>query len=786
MSPQPWRADRCRQWWPTAGPIAGLAAARGTWAGVGQQPAFRLATSGAGLHRLTFEEAAAAGLARPAPSASLAVTTRGEPVPIWVEDGGDAAFGPGDSIEFLAERLPGPGTYLHPYSPHNVYRLSWTEGAATRMGPLPRPPGLVPLARPRRTLHLERDRFLVRLSARELGPQEEPELWFWAKLTSIDREALLVDLPLRDLAPGAIELRVALRGLSTLRAGPALATFADHRLEVALNGEPLAPLEWDGRRVFAAQWTLAPGQLRTGDNHLEFEVPRRRPRPGASPLPDALVLDWIEIDYPTIGPIGAEAVPFRIAADGVVDFTPAPRPVRLYGAAGGRDVAVVNGPTRLSRGSYWAVPEGAVQRVASIEIDRPSRLGASDNRFDYIVLAHSSLLEAARPLAALHERRGLAVLLADVQDVYDEFNDGIEDPAAIRRFLLHAHATWRRPAPRWVVLVGDASWDTKNALPDANYANWVDRQLLARDRLPPRSATPHPGAVENPRRLVPTWTYHGEEGHAASDNGLVAPGGPTGVPALAIGRLPVDGPEELAAIVAKNKRYLAEGPGPWLRRPALLIANESALFRDSSERLAAELTSRGFEVERIYPEPAAQSHREESERLAAALAAGRSVVHFLGHGGRFIWRTGPADLTNRHDLFTLDHLDALPAGGPLSIVLSMTCYSAPFDHPSADSIGERFLRLPDRGAVAVVAASWRNTPNYEMSRNLIIALLEEPTVGEALVAAKAMTASDSFRALYNLLGDPALPSWMAAPLDAAAGRRRGAGRARPSRRDLDP
>ena len=49
----------------------------------------------------------------------------------------------------------------------------------------------------------------------------------------------------------------------------------------------------------------------------------------------------------------------------------------------------------------------------------------------------------------------------------------------------------------------------------------------------------------------------------------------------------------------------------------------------------------------------------------------------------------------------------------------MTCYSAPFDHPNADSIGEKFLRLPDRGAVAVVAASWRISPSEEMSRLLL-------------------------------------------------------------------
>ena len=49
----------------------------------------------------------------------------------------------------------------------------------------------------------------------------------------------------------------------------------------------------------------------------------------------------------------------------------------------------------------------------------------------------------------------------------------------------------------------------------------------------------------------------------------------------------------------------------------------------------------------------------------------------------------------------------------------MTCYSAPFDHPSADSIGEKFLRVPGKGAVAVLAASWRNAPYQTMSEDVV-------------------------------------------------------------------
>jgi hypothetical protein len=133
-------------------------------------------------------------------------------------------------------------------------------------------------------------------------------------------------------------------------------------------------------------------------------------------------------------------------------------------------------------------------------------------------------------------------------------------------------------------------------------------------------------------------------------------------------------------------------------------------------------------------------------------------VHFIGHGGRYIWRTGPPDLQKNHDLFTLDHLDELADNGRLPVVLSLTCYSAPFDHPTADSIGEKFIRTPGRGAIAVFAASWRNSPSPVMGERLLDELtIPGNTIGEAVVRAKREFRSDILVQTYNLLGDPAVP-----------------------------
>ena len=49
-----------------------------------------------------------------------------------------------------------------------------------------------------------------------------------------------------------------------------------------------------------------------------------------------------------------------------------------------------------------------------------------------------------------------------MQDVYDEFNNGIRHPVAVRQMLAWAAANWTAPAPAYLVLMGDGHFNLKN------------------------------------------------------------------------------------------------------------------------------------------------------------------------------------------------------------------------------------------------------------------------------------------------------------------------------------
>ncbi len=745
-------------------------------------PNFKIFLSQPGVYRVTYEELREAGLTGgEPPSAGLGLSSAGQPVAVWVEDGGDRRFGPGDWFEFVGESLRGEVAYYHEYANFNVYVLRWDDPGPARMhrSELAAEPAEGFQWPYTVREHLEQDRLLPRFGS---PGQEREDLWYWAKLSHIDKEPFRAAIPLLALARDSsrpVCLRFRFRAWSKPLRKPD-PEIADHRVEVSLNGVPVASGEWNGDTAYELIISRVPGHaLRSDNNALEITVPKRMVtlHDEPEPLIDVVLLNWIEVTYPRHPGIGDEQVRLEPAEDAHRPWllvTAEEQTLTVYGADGTRIEPAAIERWQIPEGRFhhifslpgavrmFVVPEGALRKPPLVVLDRPSRLAEAGNQADYLMIAHSRLLAAIEPLAEFHRQRGLSVAVVDVVDVYDEFNHGILHPRAIRDFLAHAYHRWTRPRPRFVLLVGDASWDTKNERPDdVRYANWTYRHRTGdrgQFRRMPGKTLAALTELEH-RNLVPTWHYFMSEGHAASDNWFVAVdgGGEDFYPDMAIGRFPVTEPEEVAAIVEKTIRYASnEGMGPW-RRNLLWIANENPGYQQQTDQLVEPLVRRGFAPVRVYPALEESSNERHQETISRSLNRGQLLVHFFGHGGRFIWRTAPPDLKKNRDLFTLDHLDQLAPTPGIPIVLSMTCYSAPFDHPNADSIGEKFLRLPDRGAVAVLAASWRNSPRAAFSRALLEELTSPGTVGEAIMRAKQAYGFRELIEQYNLLGDPATP-----------------------------
>lgn len=739
-------------------------------------PPVKIFLSDPGVYRVTYERLREAGWPEEGlPSAGLELRHGSTAVPISVEDGGDGVLGPGDGVVFAGDRLPGEHGYYNEYSNLNVY---WLYASGT-----PAEGGVSPLrvaagmSRPissvgegpsvwQRRIRREEDRLLLRYPGAGL---EDQELWYWQKLSYLDTDRFEVDLDLSDLdvSPGGeIVLAIEVRGWSQPRVKPSL-DFPDHAVEVLWDGEVVGRREWSGTakpetiEVRIPTMGVAPAVHRVG-----LRVPER-PATDNLPLVDVSILNWIEALLPRTASIGVTSQ-MRIEPRSDATARPAavlqpPGTASLLWTDQGERFVFMATSSRPLRASIpgaqptWVVPAGSYLAPRALELDRPSNWKSPDHQADYLIVAHPRLAAALAPLVALRRSQGLTVAEIDVRDLYDEWSGGATDPRAIRDFVDYAFHHWRAPAPRFLLLVGDASWDGKNDHPVGASPDWAFR-LSDRAEFIQNGSTPYDSQeIAASRNLIPTWGYGSAEGHAAGDNAFVAVDGDDELPDLAVGRFPVVNADEVAAIVQKIVAYESQPvPGDWHSR-VLWITNEETYTQTASDRLSSELEPRGYSARKVYPVPVVPPTSDDQVALRGAFDEGALLVHFFGHGGRYIWRTAAPDLASQRDLFDLSDVEALAPSGKLPMVLSMTCYSAPFDHPTADSIGEKLLREPGKGAVAVFAASWRNSPREEWSRALFTELLVPgSTIGEAILRVKRRNLGSDLIRQYNLIGDPAL------------------------------
>lgn len=708
-------------------------------------------------------------------SADLRLTQRGNEVPIRIEGDKDGKFRSGSRIAWVGTALHGPQSWFDQYSNTNVYQLSAAPGVHARIrdaaGGTGTPSALT------RSVHFEQENLMVRLGDREMKHGDEPDVWLWAKMTPVDPKPFEFDFDLADLdthSGADVSLTVNFRGESNVN-GTGPSKPADHVVEVSVNAQRVQTLTWDGRDELRKTLQVPRALFKASGNKLSLRVPRRTvPTDKDNFIVDVVLFNWAQVAYPARGDFDASMAPFTASSGGSVEF--------YYFGQGkpgllGSD-GIWRSPTVLGEGHYRAA---AAERNVDLypfvadELRQPDLVRAvadSDLRgdeagYDYLMVAHPRLREAVEPLAQYHRDHGLKVAVVNVDDIYDQFNSGIVHPKAIRDLVAWGTQHWQTK-PRYLLLVGDASVDIHHDIRNGERLNTTsfapNAHLQANEVMVPggfigMATTKYSQWDPNlsHRNLIPTWQVpSSSQGQSASDNDFVALKEGDFHPQLAVGRFPVVQPEEVEAIVKKTIAYQSKPtPGGWRHDMTFISSSEVNSFKSESDQLAVDLEKQGFAVNNVYTDVNDKNpdHAKALRaRLRQDLDEGSLLVHFLGHGGSYIWRLGAMG-----DLFALDDVSAMKNAGRYPMVLAMTCFSAPFDNPVDDSIGERFLREPDKGAVAVFAASWSNWPNPRYSREVIEQLLKPGmTIGDAIVAAKKTITDRTFVEMYNLLGDPAL------------------------------
>jgi hypothetical protein len=553
--------------------------------------------------------------------------------------------------------------------------------------------------------------------------------WVWQ--TVFAPKAVQINLALPHALGEQASLRLRAWGNSSAPVNP------DHHWVLSLNGTQVADVTWDGLGEHLITATVPAGVVRPGDNQLAIRPPGDTGAPA-----DSVFLDWIEITYTRNLIVDGSELDFAGEASGYIvraseppaaiwDITDPDQPVVLNDYQVQKDELRFGAPADGAQRRFWLAAQAGLRRPSLIAAVTPDRLRDWPGGADLIIITAPQFRSALEPLVKARQAQGLRVAVVDVGETYDVFTHGRVDPAALRALVQEAVAQWTPPAPRYLLLAGDASYDPRGYLKGAE----VD--------------------------VVPTYLVDtGFTGWTASDTWFALPAGmplapherPQAPPSLAVGRLPAQTSEQMMAMVNKILAYEQSDTAAEWRREALLVAdNDEPGFAEEAKSFAAALSGYAADTATVDQEGAARA------RLLKAFADGVGLVGYIGHGSLNLWAQEKA--FSVEDVAKLSNKDRLP------LVLTLTCLSGFFQHPTTVSLGESLLRAPNGGAVAVIAPSSASVLDSQaiLAQGLTQTLTspEARTIGDVLLGAQTrLVASpggiNEILLTYNLLGDPAM------------------------------
>ncbi len=600
--------------------------------------------------------------------------------------------------------------------------LTWGAQPGKRIAELDSPPiTVVPQATYQATVRLTQPTLYLVPPLENGAPQPESP-WFWQSLAA--PITTTIPLTLTAALPAPAHLTIKVWGSTQDPASP------DHHLRALVNETRVLDETWDGAGARVLSATIPANVVRAGANTVRLVAPG-----DTQATVDIVLLQSIEATYARKLIAQDDALEFDADA-GVVrvegfssdaieayDLTDRAAPVRVANANVTARAITFASDTR----KHWLVVGAQARKtIARIAPMFDAKLRAAERQADYIVIAPLNLVAALQPLMAWRAQQGLRVLVTTPNEIYDEFAFGAETPEALRAFLDYALTHWQTPAPRFVLLVGKATYDYRDYLNAPN------------------------------KNLVPTYLVETPHlGQAASDNWFVATDADD-LPRMAIGRIPAKTAEQVTQVVNKTLAYEAATSAAWQQRAVLVTDDKDASFADSAKMLtgklpptwqtqAINLADHGGDVNATRPE------------IVQAWNAGAGLFFYIGHGSIDTWAAGP--------LFSGENVSALTNGDRLPILITPTCLDGYFYHPQKDSLTEDALFKRGGGIVAALAPTGLSLSDAQDT--LMVSLLTElfergaPTLGEAMQRAKQAIprATPDQREVidtFGILGDPAL------------------------------
>jgi hypothetical protein len=505
-------------------------------------------------------------------------------------------------------------------------------------------------------------------------------------------------------------------------------TVSLHQVKVVLNGHEIGLLSGEFLKLSKGHFDFPTSFLLEGTNILQLNSV---PVSGDVSLFDSVKINFARKFQAEQNRLSFYTTNYR--ASYVGNFT-SPN-VRVY------DVTYPDNPTLVSglsieqnNGSYrvflpasrgrvmYAVEDSAVLSADSIMANQPSSLATANHNAELVIITYKDWAAQANDWAAYRRAQGMSVEVVNVEDVYDEFSFGALSSLSIKDFLRFATGNWQTP-PKYVLLLGDATYDPKNYL----------------------------GKGYND--FIPTRFFDTDYTEAGSDDALTDFNG-DGLTEIPIGRVPAKNGQDVTHVLNKVTSFEQTVGQNGMSRGVAFVSDASDGYYDFvgiSNRVRGQLPQ---SVPTVMVNRAEQDART---RVLNEINKGKFLVNWSGHGTAADWVSPSANFFNKNDALQLTNSN-------LSIFTMLTCLNGNFINPdqtsAGDSLGEALLKA-QYGAVAAWASSGLTTADVQeiMATRFYqqMGAGNFNRLGDAIKDAKtAINGGRDVRLSWVLLGDPTL------------------------------
>jgi hypothetical protein len=433
------------------------------------------------------------------------------------------------------------------------------------------------------------------------------------------------------------------------------------------------------------------------------------------------------------------------------------------------DITAVSEITQSSTGIF-SIPATSLREFAAVDVSgsfpSPAAIEKISNQNlhavgqpSMLIITPDEMLDASNDLAAFHSQQDhLSVKVATLRQIYNEYGSGKKDISAIRDFIRMVYDKAGNDStkiPRYVLLMGDGSFDPKDRITDNNNQMPVYESPYSQNLLNSFTTDDFFACLDP-----------GEGGDMNNSYGVD----------IAVGRLPAASATEAQGMVDKIKLYKSASSLASWRNIATFVSDEpydqrgngggGQEFEEDAERLADTVRVRNpaYNVTKIYCDayqrqatPGGARYPDVNTAILNQINTGTLVISYTGHGGTSNWAN--ARIFNLSDIQNLQNHEKLP------VFVTATCEFSRFEDPALKSAGEYLITNPIGGAAAMVTTV---RPVYEAPNTTLQTSFysfcfasyhgRKPTIGEVMMLTKndVIGSTGANCREFVLLGDPAM------------------------------